>query len=353
MGKKKIWMLVITVFLVSLFVAGCKKQDETAPVVDWKELHTEVVVKDGVPEPGKSVQQLKVLEGGRYTFHLNCKTDKEGLLTGCVLYGDKGESLFHCAGEEMEAASTGILLNAGTYTVEFRYLANQIDWADFFRGRGEITGLDSYVFQENGIWNIDLKYGLETGGRRSGYYYLGMLSGFVFAIFIIIILRWIVGKMGGRIEVPCKKDSYDERQLLARGKAYKFAFFTLIFYMSIISLVSEFNGISWFMSFCGIWLGVCLSIMVFAVICILEDAYMSLYENAKGVIMVFTVVAVMNMGVAVRIILDREGHPLLENGKISVDYLNLVVGVMFCIILAVFCGKVIYNKKHLDEEEEE
>ncbi len=353
MGKKRIWAAIMIVFMSSLFVAGCKKQDETPPAVDWEELHTEVAVKDSVPEPGKTVQQLEVLKDGRYTFHINCKTDQEGLITGCVLYDDKGESLFHCAGEEMEADSTGILLKAGTYTVEFRYLANQIDWVDFFRGREEIMGTDSYVFQKNGKWNIDLKYGLEAGGKQSVYYYLGILCGIVFAILMIAIIRWIVGKMGGRIDLPSKKDSYDERQLLARGKAYKFAFFTMIFYMSIISLISEFNGISWFMSFCGIWIGVCLSITVFAVICILEDAYMSLYENAKGIIMLFAVVAIMNMGAAVRILLDIEGHPLLENGAISVDYLNLVVSVVFFVILTVFCGKVMYNKRHLEEEEEE
>lgn len=352
MGKKKIWTAVMTVFLICLFVTGCGKKEETAPIVDWKELHVEVVVKDGVPEPEKTVQQLKVAEDGRYTFHLNCKIDKEGLLTGCVLYDEKGESLFCCTGEEMEAASQGIELKAGTYTVEFRYFANQIDWTYFFKGReAEIVGTDSYEFQENGRWNIDLKYGLEAGGSHSVYYYLGMVFGFIFAFLLLAFLRWLVRKMGGSVDRCGRKDSYDERQQLARGKAYKYAFFTLIFYVTIVSLISEFSRISWFMSFCGIWIGVCLSIMVFAVICILEDAYMSLYENAKGVIMIFSIVAIMNLVVVVRIIMER--RPILENGAISLDYMNLVVGVMICVILAVFCGKVIYNKKHLDEEEEE
>ncbi|MDE6759322.1 MAG: hypothetical protein K2J90_01440 [Lachnospiraceae bacterium] len=351
MGKKKIWTAVMTVVLICLFVTGCGKKEETTPVVDWKELHTEVVVKDGVPEPEKTVQQLKVSEDGRYTFHLNCKTGKEGLLTGCVLYDEKGESLFCCMGEEMEAVSEGIELRTGTYTVEFRYLTNQIDWVDFLRGREEIVGVDSYEFQENGRWNIDLEYGLEAGGTRSVYYYLGMIFGVIFTFLLLAFLKWLVGKMGGRVERCGRKDSYDERQQLARGKAYKYAFFTLIFYMTVVSLISEFNRISWFMSFCGIWIGVCLSIMVFAVICILEDAYMSLYENAKGIIMIFSIVAIMNLAVIVRVIVER--RPILENGAISLDYMNLVVGVMICVILAVFCGKVIYNKRHLDEEEEE
>ncbi len=150
MGKKKIWTVVMTVFLICLFVTGCGKKEETTPVVDWKELHTEVVVKDGVPEPEKTVQQLKISEDGRYTFHLNCKTDKEGMLMGCVLYDDKGESLFCCAGEEMEVVSEGIKLRTGTYAWNFDILLIRLTGWIFLEAEKELWGQIPMNFRKTG-----------------------------------------------------------------------------------------------------------------------------------------------------------------------------------------------------------
>ena len=78
---------------------------------------------------------------------------------------------------------------------------------------------------------------------------------------------------------------------------------------------------------------------------------MSLYENAQGIITVFSIVGILNIAVGIRTILER--RPLLEDGAISVEWTNLVVGILFLVILIVFCGKVLYNKKQLDEEAED
>lgn len=183
-------------------------------------------------------------------------------------------------------------------------------------------------------------------------YFLGLICGVLCSLVFIRLLAWLVTKLaGGRIDIRCRKDSYDERQLLARGKAYKAAFFTLLFYIMAVALLDNIFGISIFMSFCGLWIGIALSVMVFVVICILKDAYMSLYENVRGIIIVFSIVGILNIAVGILMILEK--HPLLENGTISVEWTNLVVGILFFVILIVFCGKVLYNKKQLDEEAED
>lgn len=191
----------------------------------------------------------------------------------------------------------------------------------------------------------------KTEGKNPEYL-LGLICGVLFSLVFIRLLAWLVSKLvGGRIDTRCRKDSYDERQQLARGEAYKAAFFTLLFYTIAVSLLDNIFGISIFMSFCGLWIGVALSVMVFVVICILKDAYMSLYENAQGIIAVFAIVGILNIAVGIRTILEK--RPLLENGAISVEWTNLVVGILFLVILIVFCGKVFYNKKQLNEETED
>lgn len=190
----------------------------------------------------------------------------------------------------------------------------------------------------------------KTEGQNPEYL-LGLICGILCGLVLVRLLAWIIAKFGGKIETRCRKDSYDERQLLARGQAYKTAFFTLLFYNLAVSLLDDIFEISIFMSFGGIWIGIALSITVFAVICILKDAYMSLYENTRGIITVFSIVGILNIAVGIRTILER--RPLLENGAVSVEWTNLVVGIMFLVILIVFCGKVIYNKKQFDEEAED
>ncbi|MDE6625206.1 MAG: hypothetical protein K2K56_02415 [Lachnospiraceae bacterium] len=351
-NRKKILTGIMAVFLVCLLVTGCGEKAEDADTVDMQKEQVKVTVTDGVAEPGSTIQNLKVSEDGKYTLRVNYKPDREGLITGFILY-DKDRSIVRAfTAEWIEISSEALELKEGTYTLELRYLTNQKDKEDFERlyVEGDYEYVE-YDFLDNGVWNMELEYGLVKDSGPGMYYYLGMVCGVVFTILFLVIMSWLIRKTGGKVSWGYRKDSYDERQQLARGEAYKYAFFTLMFYMTVVSVISEFYGMPLFMSFCGIWIGVCLSITVFAVICILKDAYMSLYENAKGVMMLFSVVALMNIGVAVRIIC--EGRPMLEDGAFSVDCVNLVVGIMFCVILAVFCGKVVYNRKSSEEEEGE
>lgn len=180
-------------------------------------------------------------------------------------------------------------------------------------------------------------------------YFFGLVAGILAGLAFVVFLAWIIKKMGGKVRCGCQKGSYDERQMLARGQAYKTAFSTLMLYLIITSLISEIFEMPLFISFMGIWIGICFSIMVFAIICIIKDAYMSLYENAKGIIMLFSAVALLNIIIGVRNIF--ENGSMIEDGAISVECMNLVVGVMFCIIVVVFGGKLIYDKKHVEEEE--
>ncbi len=185
---------------------------------------------------------------------------------------------------------------------------------------------------------------------------LGFIAGIIAGLGLVYFLSWIIKKMGGKIEFGgglsrrCNADNYDERQQLARGVAYKRAFFVLMLYISVVSMLSEVADIIIFMSFGGMWLGVCIALIVFAVSCIFQDAYMSLYENAKGVSMMFSIVGVLNLVIASPYLTGEK--PVLEDGVISASCVNLMVGVAFIVILFAFIGRVLYNNKRMEEDEE-
>lgn len=183
---------------------------------------------------------------------------------------------------------------------------------------------------------------------------LGMVVGSVCGFFVGLALVWvlvkIVKKFGGKVDFLCKKDSFDERQLLARGKAYRAAFFTLVGYVVVLALIAEMSKNFILLSIGGLWLGIMISLLVFAITCILKDAYMSLYENAKGVLILFVIVALLNFGLTAGNI--AHGMKLIEDNQLSGSSINLMIGIIFIIIAAVFAGKLLYDKKQEQEDEE-
>lgn len=186
--------------------------------------------------------------------------------------------------------------------------------------------------------------------NKSIYYLLGMMCGVVAGIAFIALIMWIVRKMGGKIEWNCNKENaYDERQLMARGEAYKYAFFTMLLSVIIASVLDEVLGFSLLMSFAGMGFIICLSIAVFATICIVKDAYMSLYENVKGIVITFAIIGISNVGIG---IVNLGGTALIENGALAKECYNIIVGVMFIYLLLVFIARVNYSSRHMEEDEE-
>ena len=59
-------------------------------------------------------------------------------------------------------------------------------------------------------------------------YSIGLVCGIICALLFAAVVIRIIRKMGGKVEFGCRKKSYDERQLLVRGQAYKSAFFTML-----------------------------------------------------------------------------------------------------------------------------
>lgn len=349
-AKRSVLWAVAVILLCGIICYGMMKENQqTAGDIEVHSINAEVNVSKGIAQPESTVRDILISEDGSYVFQVNCKPDHEGLMIGCIIYDEKEQAVFSCGGEEWTAESSKLNLKAGTYTAEFYYLANENAYKKFWKDIGEETSGDGeYKFSDNGEWNIRLEYGCGEVKGESLEYYLGVVIGMATGFILVALLMWIIRKMGGKVGFKNCKESYDERQMIARGQAYKIAFFTLMFYMCIVSFISEFSGNPLLMSFTGIWIGVCLSISVFAISCIIKDAYMSLYENAKGIIMMFLVVGISNIGIG---ILNLEKHPIIENDALSIHCINLIVGIMFLIILVVFCGKLLYDTRNTKEEE--
>jgi len=152
-------------------------------------------------------------------------------------------------------------------------------------------------------------------------YVLGICCGILFAVIILaFVRRRLYGKAFGS-----SKETYDERQLLARGEAYKAAFFTAMGWMIVSALIRDLFDTSVQMTF-----GICLSVGVFAIICIKKDAYLSLREKPKTCIRWFLFLALFNLVTfAVNML---QGKALIENGVVTWHATNLVVALLLIVV---------------------
>lgn len=348
---KKVLIRILSVVIVILALVGISFMTSGEIMGDVSQTTT-VEVKDGVASPATMEGSSFTLEeDGEYVVYVKIENDSEGLITAFVMYDEAGDIAFFSTGEDLVVESTDLKLKAGDYKTEFRFITNEEELSQLVtEGKGEYYSDGEYSFAENGTFDVNVEYNIKEAGAMNIYYLLGVICGVAVGLAFVALLVWLTRKMGGKIDLECKKGAYDERQLLARGVAYKYAFFTLMIGMVIIALMEEIAGIRLFMSMTGVWIMVCISLAVFATICILKDAYMSLYENVKGVVIMFSAVALLNLVIGVSNIV--EGASLIENGVLSVRCTNLIVGLLFIYILPVFIGRVIYNNKQLEEDEE-
>lgn len=174
-------------------------------------------------------------------------------------------------------------------------------------------------------------------------YGIGIACGILFTfIFVALFYRLVYKKEYRGKKGPFhEKEVYDERQLLARGSAYKAGFFSLLGYILCLTICNEINQDKSLLTTNALLLGIILSVGIFAIVCIMKDAYMSLYENSKIVLILFFIIGLINVvGIGIPTLLADANPQEKSNG-----FINLASGTMILIVAIVFIIKSIHDKK--------
>ena len=161
--------------------------------------------------------------------------------------------------------------------------------------------------------------------EHSVAYILGVLAGVLFAIGVAVLIWVVYRKRRGKAE-------YDERQKLAQGKAYKASFYTLVIYCTVYGLFELLTGIRWCELYTGLFIGILLSVLVFAIICIREDAYISFRRKPAGVYGMMLALAAMNLVIGA-LHLNDPGY-FINDGQLTAQVVNPLVGVMLIVVVA-------------------
>ena len=126
--------------------------------------------------------------------------------------------------------------------------------------------------------------------------------------------------------------TFDERQELARGKAYRYGFQAIGVSVILDGILDVTVG-EWCDTLTGNFICLCIGLTVFAVTCLLNDAYMSLKENPRKGMTLCLLAGLMNLAIGWA---NAAHGTVVVDGKLSTGAVNLIVGVMSLVILAVY-----------------
>lgn len=127
-------------------------------------------------------------------------------------------------------------------------------------------------------------------------------------------------------------NDYDERQILARGRAFMWGFFSLMICLMVYGLTDMLIEL-WCDTLTGCIICICVSLIVFAVICIRQDAFAGIGQKRKRNLTVLLVLTAANLLFGVSHIIDGD---LLRDGLLSFRSVSLIVGATTGIVLLVY-----------------
>lgn len=169
---------------------------------------------------------------------------------------------------------------------------------------------------------------------ENAFYAAGFIVGFLLVVIISMIFHVLRKKKRQNQNLPTAE--YDERQLAARGRAFQIGFFVTVLYMIVVGILDP-SKLSLPLDLL-MYLGACLGICIFGIVCIIKDAYLPVRNRPVAMILILLLAAGLNLFCGFR---DCENE---------VYRLNLVIGIMVMVVLLVFIGKLIYD--YVQESEE-
>lgn len=169
--------------------------------------------------------------------------------------------------------------------------------------------------------------------------------GFAVGVLVVLLIVLFVKKVSNKNQ-NCE---YDERQILARNSAYKTSFFTLLIYMAVSAMLSIFD-VQWATLDVQMILGIILSVMVFAGICIFKDAYFT-YDgkNMKSFLILACFCGPINLILFFTDLFG--GEEMITNGMLNNNIMSLIYGLLFTTIIIMIIIKRIISKRTVEDEE--
>ena len=165
-------------------------------------------------------------------------------------------------------------------------------------------------------------------------YALGLVAGLLAAVIILVVLK----------RCNKKENGYDERQEIARGKAFKGGFVTFIVSELVVFMVEIFTGEPLVIGQPGILscIIMLLSALVFVEVSIFSDAYFT--PNKPMSKAWFVIMTLLGISFIVKFFIDNDDW---------YRYMNLAAGIFIVVTMASIVVKKLISRKEEKEQDEE
>ena len=154
--------------------------------------------------------------------------------------------------------------------------------------------------------------------------------GYIFGLLVGILVG--VGIVALLFKLKVMDLTFDERQERARGQAYKYGFWTLLSCLLLYGFSDQIFG-RWCDVLVGAMLCIAAALLVFASVCIVKDAYLSLKEKPRTIMILLTVVGSLNLAIG---IMNWKNGRVVQDGILTFGAANGICGIMVLVILAVY-----------------
>ena len=163
--------------------------------------------------------------------------------------------------------------------------------------------------------------------------------GYIFGLLVGILVG--VGIIALLFKLKVMDLTFDERQERARGQAYKYGFWTLITCLLLYGFSDQIFG-RWCDVLVGAILCIAAALMVFASVCIVKDAYLSLKEKPRAIMTLLTVISALNLAIGV---INWKSGQVVKDGVLTYSAVNGICGIMMLAILGVYLVNYLLAKR--------
>ncbi len=169
-----------------------------------------------------------------------------------------------------------------------------------------------------------------------------MALGFVTGILVVAIVCTVLAKMAKKKGV-IGKGEYDERQQIARGKAFTTAYAVLLVYLAVWMVLRSME-IPFFMEGISVMIGALLSIAVFVASAIFHDAYFKASESPRTWLIIISAVSLLNIAIGIGRLF--RGETIAER---LYDNMNLFVGALLVVVLVCVVVKRAMDRRAVED----
>lgn len=168
------------------------------------------------------------------------------------------------------------------------------------------------------------------------------IIGVIVGVLLGLLVLWLCCK---QLKIKKQSARYDERQLIARGKAFRTGFFTILIYCVVYAAVNAFGAV-WCKDAVGMFIGCLVGVTAFVLSAIRHDAYFGVNEDVGSILKFGGVVVFFCLVGGIINIVKGE---LIEDGLLTGNILSLLVAVMWVIIIV---AQKLHDRKSKEQEDE-